>query len=656
MKKALTVAGAVALAAGAATSVIPTSAAAQPSAARKVVARSVASPGKVIGSPSASAASTFIVTLQPRNAAGLQSFVRAVSDPSSPSYRKFITPGQYAARYSATSAEVAQVTAWLRSQGLKPGKVSPTRTFITVSGSTSAVQKAFATKIHSYKTGARTFTAPATSVTVPANLAGSIAGVVGLDQSRLLHTTNVRPDTTSKKATPNLKSLGATTSAKSGTSDACSAYYGQYTLPYIPAGKAPLNKKLPGSMCGYTPQQMQAARGINKVKSTGKGMKVGITLWCNDPRIFNDTNTWAGDLHYQKLKSSQYQVLAPAGGYNSDYCDNTDSGGVNVEQALDVQSIHGAAPDAKIVYSAASAPLDDSLLTALHALVDNNSVDVITDSWGGSETNDAATNDAYSSVFMQAAAQGIPVLFSSGDEGDNTNGNQKVTPPSPDYPAANPWVTAVGGTSLGTSNVSGSKVGWEQAWNTERSVRTNDSWGSWTYRYGGGGGTSDYHPQPYYQKGVVPTRFAGVDPHRVYPDLAGAADPYTGYLIGYHDGSTASGDFTLGKIGGTSWSSPWTAGTLALAGKRLGFLNPIIYGAGHAGLTDIKGNQLTHGFELKANFVDKTTGAIYQALTTVSVNSQNLEDQTLTSDKGYDNLTGFGVPTSTKVFLAALLK
>ncbi|MBO1767285.1 S53 family peptidase [Allobranchiibius sp. GilTou38] len=656
MKKALTVAGAVALAAGAATSVIPTSAAAQPSAARKVVARSVASPGKVIGSPSASAASTFIVTLQPRNAAGLQSFVRAVSDPSSASYRKFITPGQYAARYSATSAEVAQVTAWLRSQGLKPGKVSPTRTFITVSGSTSAVQKAFATKIHSYKTGARTFTAPATSVTVPANLAGSIAGVVGLDQSRLLHTTNVRPDTTSKKATPNLKSLGATTSAKSGTSDACSAYYGQYTLPYIPAGKAPLNKKLPGSMCGYTPQQMQAARGINKVKSTGKGMKVGITLWCNDPRIFNDTNTWAGDLGYQKLKSSQYQVLAPAGGYNSDYCDNTDSGGVNVEQALDVQSIHGAAPDANIVYSAAAAPLDDSLLTALHALVDGNKVDVITDSWGGSETNDAATNDAYSSVFMQAAAQGIPVLFSSGDEGDNTNGNQKVTPPSPDYPAANPWVTAVGGTSLGTSNVSGSKVGWEQGWNTERSILSNDTWGSWTYRYGGGGGTSNYHAQPYYQQGVVPTRFAGVDPHRVYPDLAGAADPYTGYLIGYHDGSTASGDFTLSKIGGTSWSSPWTAGTLALAGKRLGFLNPKIYGAGHAGLTDIAGNQLTHGFELKANFVNKTTGAIYQALTTVSVNSQNLEDQTLTSDTGYDNLTGFGVPTSTKAFLAALLK
>lgn len=656
MKKALTVAGAVALAAGAATSVIPTSSAAQQSSGRKVVARAVASPGKVIGAPSARSGSSFIVTLQAHDSAAAEAFARAVSDPKSASYRKFISPSQYAARYAATTSDVAKVTAWLRSQGLKPGKVSPTRSYISVTGSTAAVQKAFATKITSYKSGTRTFTAPSTSVSVPANVSAVVAGVVGLDRSKVLKTTNVRPDSTNRKATPTLKSLGANATPKAGTSDACSAYYGQYTLPNIPAGKAPLNKKLPGALCGYTPQQMQAARGITKVKSTGKGMKVGITLWCNDPRIFNDTNTWAGDLGYQKLKSSQYTVLAPAGGYDPEYCDDQDSGGVNVEQALDVQSIHGAAPDANIVYSAAAAPFDDALLTSLHALVDGNKVDAITDSWGGSETDDAATNNAYSSVFMQAAAQGIPVLFSSGDDGDNTAGNQKVTPPSPDYPAANPWVTAVGGTSLATSNTSGSKVAWEQGWNTDRSVLANDSWGPWTYRYGGGGGTSNFHAQPYYQQGVVPTRFAGVDPHRVYPDLSGAADPYTGYLIGYHDGASGSGNFTLGKIGGTSWSSPWTAGTIALAGKRLGFLNPKIYGAGHAGLTDIKGNQLTHGFELKANFVSKTTGAIYQALTTVSVNSQNLQDQTLTSDKGYDNLTGFGVPTSTKAFLAALLK
>ncbi len=653
MKKTLTVMGAVALAAGTATTALPASAATN--SARKVVAHAVASPGTLIGAPNTRSTASFMVTLRPRNQAALEAFVKSASNPSSSSYRKFLTPGQFTSRYAATSADVAQVKKWLTSQGLTPGKVSPSRSYIEVRGTNADIQKAFATTIHSYRTGARTFTAPAKALTVPAAVGNLLAGVVGLDHSRVLHTTNVRTDEVKALQSTRLQALRATPSAKSGVSDACSRYYGEHTLPYIQKGKAPLARKLPGAMCGYTPQQMRAARGINKVASTGKGMKVGITLWCNDPRIFGDTNAWAKDLGFQRLKSNQYQVLKPAGGYNTDYCDNKDSGGVNGEQALDVQSIHGAAPDANIVYSSAAAPFDDALITSLHALVDGNKVDVITNSWGGGETTDAATNDAYSAVFTQAAAQGIPVLFSSGDYGDNSSGNQKKTPPSPDYPAANPWVTAVGGTSLGVTNASGSKVGWEQAWNTERSVLGGDTWGAWTYRYGGGGGTSNYHPQPYYQKGVVPTRFAGVDPHRVYPDLAGAADPYTGYLIGYHDEETNSGNFGLGKIGGTSWSSPWTAGTIALAGKRVGFLNPLIYGKGHAGLTDIAGNQLRYGFELKATFVNKAkVPAAYTALTTVSVNSQNLQDQTLTSDRGYDNLTGFGVPTSTKSFLTAL--
>ncbi len=657
LKKALTLVGAVALAVGTASSVLPASAATHNST-RKVVANAVTQPGVLVGAPSASAATSFMVTLRPRDAAGMQAFAEAVSNPSGASYRKFLTPAQFTGRFAASTKDVAQVKAWLVSQGLTPGKVSPTRSYIEVRGSTAAIQKAFATTIHSYRSGARQFTAPATALTVPASIGNLVAGVVGLDHSRVLHTTNVRTDEVRAKNTTSMKALGLTSSRKAATSavsDACSQYYGQYTLPYIVKAKAPLAKKLPGAMCGYTPQQMRAARGIDATQKTGKGMKVGITLWCNDPRIFNDTNTWAKDLGFAKLKASQYQVLPPAGGYDPQYCDNKDSGGVNAEQALDVQSIHGAAPDAKIVYSSASAPTDAGLITALHALVDGNKVDVITNSWGGGETNDAATNDAYSAVFIQAAAQGIPVLFSSGDSGDNSKGNQKKTPPSPDYPAANPWVTAVGGTSLGTTNVSGSKVGWEQAWNTDRSVLNKDTWGSWTYRYGGGGGVSNYHPQPYYQKGVVPTRFAGVDPHRAYPDLAGAADPYTGYLIGYHDEEANSGNFGLSKIGGTSWSSPWTAGTIALAGKRVGFLNPLIYAKGHAGLKDIAGNQLKYGFEVKATFVNKA-GVPFTALTTVSVNSQNLQDQSLTSDRGYDNLTGFGVPTSTSAFLTALRK
>ena len=642
MRSKIALLGAVTLAAGAIGG--PAFAAGNTNGQRKVVAHQVESPGTSLGAAASATTEHFIVTFKLRDPAGAESFVKAVSDPTSSQHGKFLSPAQFTHRFAASKSDVAKAVKWLQSRGLKTGEVSPSRSYVQVSGSVAQINKAFGTQMHKYAKSGRTFSAPAKAVTMPSSVAGVVGGVVGLDHSRVLHTTNVRTNEApaQQKSARSLSALGAKPNASSGASDACSSYYGQYHLPNIANAAQPLKGTQPGSLCGYTPQQMRAARGMT-AKNTGKGMTVGITLWCNDPRIEADTNTWAQDLGFQTLKKNQLQVIEPDGGYDPLYCDDQGSGGVNGEQALDVQSIHGAAPDANIVYSAASRPYDDALMVSMHKLIDNNSVDAFTNSWGGGEVNDPATNDAYSAVFMQAAAQGISVLFSSGDAGDNTHGNQQSTPPSPDYPAANPWVTAVGGTSLATGNAKGSKVTFEQAWNTSYNLQQNDAWSGWKYRYGGGGGVSQYHAEPYYQQGVVPTQFTGVDPHRAYPDLAGAADPYTGYLIGYHDGDTGN-NFSLGKIGGTSWSSPWTAGTLALVGKRVGFLNPAIYAKGHAGLTDVKGNALNHGFEYK------TSGT----LATVGINSQQVQDQSLVSEKGYDSLTGFGVPSSTKAFINAL--
>lgn len=644
MRTQIALLGAVTLAAGAIGG--PAFAAGTPNHDRKVVAHGVQSPGKSLGAASSSTTEHFIVTFKLRDQAGAEAFVKAVSDPTSSQHGKFLNPAQFTNRFAASKSDIDKAVKWLRSQGLKTGAVSKSRSYVQVSGSVAQINKAFGTQMHKYTKSGRTFSAPAKSVTMPSSIAGVVGGVVGLDHSRVLHTTNVRTNeaTSQQKSARSLTALGAKPNAKSGASDACSSYYGQYHLPYAPKAAMPLKGVQPGSLCGYTPQQMRAARGMS-AKNTGKGMTVGITLWCNDPRIEADTNAWAKNLGFQTLKKNQLQVLQPDGGFDPLYCDDEGSGGVNAEQALDAQSIHGAAPDAKIIYSAAAAPFDDALMTSMHRLIDDNKVDSFTNSWGGSEVDDPATNDAYSAIFMQAAAQGISVVFSSGDYGDNTNGDQQSTAPSPDYPAANPWVTAVGGTSLATGNAKGSKVAFEQAWNTSYNLQQDDEWSGWQYRYGGGGGVSQYHEEPYYQKGVVPTRFTGVDPHRAYPDLAGAGDPYTGYLIGYHD-ADAGNNFSLEKIGGTSWSSPWTAGTLALAGKRLGFLNPAIYAKGHLGLTDVKGNVLNHGFEYK------TSGT----LASVGINSQQVQDQTLVSDKGYDNLTGFGVPSSTKAFVNALKK
>ncbi|HWC23762.1 MAG TPA: S53 family peptidase [Flexivirga sp.] len=643
MRSHLALLGAVTLAAGALGG--PAFATGAADKGRTVVADSVVSPGRSLGAAPAGAVEHFIVTFALRDQAGAEAFVRAVSDPTSPQHGKFLSPAQFTERFAASKPDIDKAVAWLRSQGLQTGAVPASRSYVQVSGSVAQVNKAFGTRMQRYLRNGHVVSAPARSVTVPSSVSGVVAGVIGLDQSRILHTTNTHTDEPTAQrsaAAKTLSALGARPNATSGASDACSSYYGQYHLPNIPNAASPLKGVQPGSLCGYTPQQVRAARGMT-ASNTGQGMKVGITLWCNDPRIEADTNKWANTLGFQPLRTGQYKVIEPDLGYNPLYCDNQGSGGVNAEQALDVQSIHGAAPDANIIYSAASAPLDNALITSMYKLVNGNQVDAISDSWGGSESNDPITNGAYSRLFMQAAAQGISVLFSSGDYGDNTNGDQSTTAPSADYPAANPWVTAVGGTSLATGDASGSKVLFEQAWNTSSDLQQNDAWSGWQYRYGGGGGVSQYHAEPYYQQGVVPTQFTGADPHRVYPDMAGIGDPYTGYLIGFHDATTGN-NFSLEKIGGTSWSSPWTAGTLALVGKRVGFLNPAIYGPGHAGLTDIKGNAMTHGFEYK------TSGTI----ATVGINSQQVQDQTLVSQPGYDDMTGFGVPASTSAFVNAL--
>src|ERR1039458_731927 len=86
------------------------------------------------------------VYLAPNNAAGLASFVAAVSDPKSPSYQHYLTPGQVAARFAPTAAEVSAVRSWLTSAGLTVTAVetgTPAGAYIGVSGSVAAASQAF---------------------------------------------------------------------------------------------------------------------------------------------------------------------------------------------------------------------------------------------------------------------------------------------------------------------------------------------------------------------------------------------------------------------------------------------------------------------------------------------------------------------------------
>ncbi len=137
-----------------------------------------------LGAAPAGRTVNFSVAIAPRDAAGAQAFADAVSNPRSASYGHYLTPAQYTARFGATASDVAAVVSWLRSAGLQTGTVPISNSYVPVTGSIAAVNKAFGTTMKSYHRDNRQVTAPASALTVPAALAGRVSDVLGLDTSR----------------------------------------------------------------------------------------------------------------------------------------------------------------------------------------------------------------------------------------------------------------------------------------------------------------------------------------------------------------------------------------------------------------------------------------------------------------------------------------
>jgi subtilase family serine protease len=161
-------------------------------------------------------------------------------------------------------------------------------------------------------------------------------------------------------------------------------------------------------------------------------------------------------------------------------------------------------------------------------------------------------------VFLQGAAQGQTMFSSTGDTGSfcsvGTPNGVPAGAPFVGYPAASPYVVAVGGTTL-LSNADGSYSG-EIAW------------------YAGGGGVSQFEYSPYWQQNVVPTSVSGSpESIRAMPDIAMDADPNTGAVV-YVNGASE-------VIGGTSLSSPLAVGVWARLQSdhvnTLGFASPKLY-------------------------------------------------------------------------------
>jgi subtilase family serine protease len=556
----------------------------------------------------------------------VQAAVRAVSTPSSPAYRQFLSPAAYDRLFAPTSAAVTNVTSWLKGSGLSVTGVEAHNRYISVTGSVAAAQKAFGVSIQRYQHDGQSVTAPSSVASVPAGVAGSVLSVSGLDSTvkKVAHT--------AKAAPPPPGFVNARP---------CSLSYGQVQAKYQADFHTPLpkynGKVIPYSPCGYTgPQFRSAYEGDTDLDGTG--VTVAITDAYAAPTIAKDAKTYAANHGDAAYAPGQLTQSVPKKFTHEADCNPS---GWYGEETLDVEAVHAMASGANIKYYASASCYDADFLDTLAKVVDDNQAQLVSNSWSDLEANESADNiAAYEQVFLQGALQGISFLYSSGDNGDElaSSGLKQV-----DYPASDPYVTAVGGTS--TAIGADGSLAWQTGWGTQKYTLSADgkSWAPVGFLYGAGGGYSALFNRPDYQNGVVPDT---APPGRAVPDVGLDADPTTGMLIGETQTFPNGVRYGEYRIGGTSLAAPLFAGMTALtlqnAGGGIGLLNPTIYSQANSGtFTDVKGTPKDAG-NVRADYtngLDPSGGQLY------SVRTFN-QDSSLKVTKGWDDVTGVGAPNA----------
>ncbi|MEZ2346657.1 protease pro-enzyme activation domain-containing protein [Terriglobus sp. RCC_193] len=297
----------------------------------------------------------------------------------------------------------------------------------------------------------------------------------------------------------------------------------------------------------YTPPQLAQLYGF-PANAQAKGQTIALI------ELGGGFRTADIKTYFQSLNMTTPTVTAVSvdGGKNSP----GDANGADGEVMLDIEVAAAVAPGAKIaVYFAPNTDQGfvDAITTAVHDT--KNKPTVISISWGGPEsswTTQALT--ALDTACKAAAAIGITVTVAAGDNGSDDgvgDGGNHV-----DFPASSPNVLACGGTKLTAANGAiANEVVWNETTNNEGAT---------------GGGISTAFPQPSWQSAIAATKSG-----RGVPDVAGDADPSTGYQIRV-DGQNM-------VIGGTSAVAPLWAGLIALSNAQnknaAGLPQPKLYSA-----------------------------------------------------------------------------
>jgi kumamolisin len=431
-----------------------------------------------------------------------------------------LTRAQYRQQHAADPAAIKLVRAFAKEFGLTvdKGTPGPERRTIKLTGNVAAMEKAFGVKLTQKVLDGATYRVREGSILIPAPLAGAVEAVLGLDN---------RP-----QAQPHFRVLGSDINAQAaGTGGFARAHAAVAGTSYTPV------------QVGQLYQFPQGA--------TASGQTIGIIELGGGYRTKDLTAYFKG----LGLAAPKLTAVSVDGGKNTPGTAN----GADGEVMLDIEVSAAIAQGAKIVvYFAPNT--DQGFIDAVSSAVHDttNKPSVISISWGGPESSwTAQAMKALDAACQSAAALGITITVAAGDNGssDGATGNNV------DFPASSPHVLACGGTTLeGSGNTIKSEVVWNEQASGEGAT---------------GGGVSNVFPLPSWQvnaKVPAPSSSAG---GRGVPDVAGDADPVTGYKVRV-DGQDM-------VIGGTSAVAPLWAGLLAVSnqqnGTSAGFIQPQIYAA-----------------------------------------------------------------------------
>jgi uncharacterized repeat protein (TIGR03803 family) len=506
-----------------------------------------------------------VIGLPLQNKGALTNLLQQLYDPSSPNYHHYLTPAQFTASFGPSNQDYQALINFAKTNGLEIVGTHGNRVLLDVSGNVSAIEKAFHVTLRTYQhpTEGRQFFAPDVEPSVDTSV--PILHVNGLDNYAI-----PRPALHMGSATGN--AIPASGSAPSGNfrgNDFKTAYAPNVTL-----------------------------NGYNQM--------VGLVEF--DGYYTNDIATYEHQAGLPQVPLTNVLLDGFSG---------VPSGVTNsvAEVSLDIEMVISMATNlAKVVVFEGSFDVYNDILNSMAA---NNQIKQFSSSWF--LTSYGQVDPTANQIYQEMIAQGQSFFQASGDANAWCGANW--------WPADNPYITIVGGTTLAMHG-SGASYSSETVWNLGYDP---PGWYGLSGDYvGSGGGVSSYYSIPTWQQGVNLTAAGGSTTMRNYPDVAMNANNV--WVIFFNNQS--------GSFWGTSCAAPLWAGFTALVNQQatakglpsVGFLNPAVYAIGR-------------GSAYGSCFHDITTGN----------NTNSCSTTGYFATPGYDLCTGWGSPMGSNLINALVL-